>query len=91
MALLNLEAACHDARRYENPESLDFSRDIGRQMVFGAGAHFCLGANLAKVVYETALTTLTARFPNLALAVAPDAVGWDYETFQGVVELPVRL
>ena len=80
---------CHDARRYANPDALDLSRETGRQLVFGAGPHFCLGAGLAKVVFETALTTLTTKFPTLELAVAPDAVGWDYETFRGVVSLPV--
>jgi cytochrome P450 len=90
MALLNLEGACRDARRYTEPDTLDLSRDTGRQLAFGAGPHFCLGANLAKLVLETAFTTLATRYPTLQLAVAPEDVGWDYETFAGIVSLPVK-
>ncbi len=90
LALLDLEAACRDARRYASPDELDLARDTGRQLAFGAGAHFCLGANLAKLVLETAFETLTSRFPSLELACAPEDVEWDFETFAAVVGLPVR-
>ena len=88
MAILDLEGACRDARRYADPDTLDLARDTGRQLAFGAGPHFCLGANLAKVVLETAFRTLATRFPTLHIAGAD--VGWDYETFQGIVSLPVE-
>jgi cytochrome P450 len=88
MVVLDVEAACHDARRYENPETLDIARPAGRQLTFGAGAHFCLGANLAKLVLGVALRTLTDRFPTMTLA---GDVEWDYETFHGIVNLPVRV
>jgi cytochrome P450 len=90
MAILDLEGACRDARRYTDPDTLDLSRDTGRQLAFGAGAHFCLGANLAKVVLETGFRTLVTRFPALAFACAPEDVSWDYETFAGIVSLPVN-
>jgi cytochrome P450 len=86
--ILDVEGACHDARRYENPDTLDITRPPGRQLTFGAGPHFCLGANLAKVVLGVALRTLTARFPEMVLA---GEVVWDYETFHGIVNLPVRV
>ncbi len=90
MAILDLEGACRDPRRYAEPDTLNLTRDSARQLAFGAGVHFCLGANLARVVLETAFTTLVTRYPSLHLAVAPDDVLWDYETFAGVVSLPVR-
>lgn len=90
MALLDLAGACRDPNRYTDPDKLDISRGAGRQLAFGAGAHFCLGANLAKVVLETGFTTLATAFPTLQLACPPEAVGWDYETFIGIVSLPVR-
>jgi cytochrome P450 len=90
LALLDLEAACRDARRYTQPDRLDLSRETGRQLAFGAGPHFCLGANLAKVVLETAFRTLATTCPDLRLAVASDDVTWDYETFAGIVSLPVK-
>lgn len=92
LAVLNIDGACRDPRRYEHPDSLDLTRAPGRQMAFGAGPHYCLGANLARVVMETALTTLTARCPELHVAAAgPEDVRWDYETFSGIVQLPVAV
>jgi cytochrome P450 len=91
LVLLDIEAACRDARRYENPDQLDIARPAGRQLTFGAGAHFCLGANLAKLVLAVALRTLGAHFPSMSLAVPPEDVVWDFETFAGIVSLPVRV
>ncbi|HET9728091.1 MAG TPA: cytochrome P450, partial [Acidimicrobiia bacterium] len=91
LALLSIENACHDPQRYDEPDAIDFGRDPGKQMMFGAGPHFCLGANLAKVTYTVALEMLAMRFPGLSLAGGPDDVTWDYETFHGIVHLPVRL
>ena len=90
MAILNLEGACRDARRYTEPDTLDLSRDTRRQLAFGAGPHFCLGANLAKIVLEAAFNTLATRYPTLSLACAPEHVGRDYETFAGIVSLPLE-
>jgi cytochrome P450 len=89
LAYLDLSAACHDARRYQEPNTLDITRDPGRQLAFGAGPHFCLGANLAKVVLESAFTTLATRFPDLRLAGSADEIEWDFETFEGIVGLPL--
>ena len=92
MVILDLEAACRDARRVSQPERLQLDRaDSGRQLAFGAGPHFCLGANLAKIVLETVFHMLPTRFPTLELACAPDDVVWDYETFSGIVGLPVAV
>lgn len=89
MAILHLASACRDPGRYEDPDVLDIGRDPGRLLAFGAGPHFCLGANLAKVTLETALVTLTRRLPELALVDDRDRVRWDHNTFHGIVELPV--
>jgi cytochrome P450 len=89
LALLDLAGACRDARRHREPDTLDLTRDTGRQLAFGAGAHFCLGANLAKVVLESAFAALADRFPELRMAGPPDAVEWDYETFEGIVSLQI--
>ncbi|MFC9174809.1 cytochrome P450 [Streptomyces sp. NPDC057107] len=43
---------------------------------FGAGAHYCLGAWLARTELRTALHLLAARLPELRLAEPPDAVLW---------------
>jgi cytochrome P450 len=60
----------------------------GRLLTFGAGPHFCLGANLARAELEEALTFLAPRMPGLA----PDgpAVLGNLEGIYGVESLPLR-
>jgi cytochrome P450 len=55
---------------FTNPEQLDLRRPAGRpaHLGYAHGPHFCLGAALARVQTETALTALLRRFPGLALA-----------------------
>jgi cytochrome P450 len=55
------------------------------------GSHFCLGASLARLEGEIALTTLFSRFPSLHLAVPPDSLRWRKSlALRGLVELPVN-
>lgn len=89
VASANLVAACRDPKRHHDPDTLDLTRGQAKQLAFGAGAHYCLGANLAKVGIAVALETLIGRYPGLALD--GDGVTWDYEGFSGVVALPVTL
>jgi cytochrome P450 len=60
----------------------------GRLLTFGAGAHFCLGANLARAELEEALTFLAPRMPGLAAA-GPAVLG-GIEGIYGVDSLPLR-
>jgi cytochrome P450 len=65
-----LACANRDPRVFTNPEQLDVRRPAGRpaHLGYAHGPHFCLGAALARVQTETALTALLRRFPGLALA-----------------------
>ncbi len=47
LSLLN-GAADRDERHFPNPDAFDVRRDIDRQLAFGYGAHFCIGAALAR-------------------------------------------
>jgi cytochrome P450 len=60
----------------------------GRLLTFGAGPHFCLGANLARAELEEALTFLAPRMPDLA-AGGPAVLG-GIEGIYGVESLPLR-
>lgn len=80
-----LAAANRDPRVYADPDDLDLHRLPGAptHLGFAHGPHFCLGAALARVQTETALSALLHRFPNLALAdpgaaVIPDPATWRY-------------
>ena len=58
-----------------------------RVLTFGAGAHFCLGSNLARAELEEALTFLPARMPGLHPA-GPVQLG-GVEGIYGVDSLPL--
>ncbi|MFD7496300.1 cytochrome P450 [Streptomyces sp. NPDC059832] len=49
-------------------------------LAFGAGAHYCLGAWLARLELQLALHRLAARFPGLRLAQPADTVEWHVGT-----------
>jgi cytochrome P450 len=65
-----LACANRDPRVFTNPEQLDLRRPAGQpaHLGYAHGPHFCLGAALARVQTEVALTALLRRFPALALA-----------------------
>ena len=48
MLLLSFGSANRDPEVFRDPDRLDLDRDAADSLVFGHGAHFCLGANLAK-------------------------------------------
>jgi cytochrome P450 len=60
---LMLGAANRDPRRWENPNTLDITREGKRHLAFGEGIHFCLGGPLARLEGRIALATFLARVP----------------------------
>jgi cytochrome P450 len=87
MAILG--AANRDPEQFSDPNQLDVGRAENRQISFGFGIHFCLGAPLAKLEAEIALAAVTRRLPQLRLA--DDAVlEWQPSiVFRGLRSLPV--
>jgi cytochrome P450 len=73
-ATVAIVSANHDPRAFPDADRLDITRPAGQaaHLGFSHGPHFCLGASLARVETEVALTALLRRYPHLALAVAPD-------------------
>jgi len=65
--------ANHDPEAYPEPERFDITADRGRAkpLTFGAGPHFCLGANLARAELQEAFAFLAPRMRDLALAGEP--------------------
>jgi cytochrome P450 len=84
-----LGSANHDPAVYpDHPERLDITRPNVRPLSFGGGIHFCLGAQLARIEAEVAISTLLRRLPDLRL---DDAVNPEWRpTFvlRGLKRLP---
>jgi cytochrome P450 len=76
-------------REGDGGEAFDISAERdGRLFTFGAGAHYCLGVNLARAELEEALAFLAPRLPGLALAGTPVLGG--IEGIYNVESLPLR-
>jgi cytochrome P450 len=64
------------------------ARRDDRLLTFGAGPHYCLGANLARAELEEALAFLAPRMPGLAPDGPPELGG--VEGIYGIGALPLR-
>jgi cytochrome P450 len=64
---VSIAAANRDPDQFPHPNRLDVGRADNRHLAFAAGAHFCLGASLARLEARAAITTLVRRFPDLHL------------------------
>ena len=87
--MLLLAAAHRDPAATERPDEFDPTRAAIRHLAFGLGPHFCLGAPLARLEANVALSAVTMRFPNARLATEPA-----YKpnvTLRGVADLVVAV
>ena len=60
-------SANRDERRFPDPSSFMVEREPNPHLAFGHGAHFCLGAHLARMEIRVALSELLAAFSDFAL------------------------
>lgn len=61
------EAANHDPAKFENPDTIDFTRQTAGHLSFGHGVHHCAGAQLARIDLQEGLLVLLERAPELAI------------------------
>jgi cytochrome P450 len=77
--LVNLSAAWHDPGKWTEPARLDITRRLDGNIVFGAGAHFCIGTYLVRVQASLVLREFIARFPDAVLADGDGHLEYDYK------------
>lgn len=82
-----LGAANRDPAQFGEPDRLDLARHQGGPPSFGGGAHYCLGAPLARLEAQAAFPALLRRYPELRLA--DGAERRDSLTLRGFLKLPV--
>ncbi len=64
---LLLGAANRDPEKFPEPDRLSWNRQESSRLPFGSGIHYCLGAELARVQGQVALSSLIQRLPQLQL------------------------
>ncbi|MCU1667617.1 MAG: cytochrome [Blastococcus sp.] len=90
LVMAALVAADRDPALLDEPDRLDITRGGMGHVAFGHGLHHCLGAPLARMEMKTAFPALLRRFPQLALAVPYEEIGFRGHHFiHGLHSLPV--
>ncbi len=90
--LLLLPGSAHrDERVFDNPNDYVIGREIGSKMMsFGSGAHFCLGAHLARMEARVALSELFKRIRGYEVDEA-NAVRVHSSNVRGFAHLPITV
>jgi cytochrome P450 len=82
-----LAAGNRDPAVFAAPDRLDIGRSNIRPLSFGGGLHFCIGAQLARLEAEIAITTLVRRLPTLRIHDMEHPKWRPLAAFRGLEEL----
>jgi cytochrome P450 len=83
-------SANRDPAQFADADTLDLDRADNKHVGFGRGPHYCLGAPLARLEAEIALTALFERLPTLRLAISESDLYWrPIPIFRSLASLPV--
>ena len=85
-----LGAANRDPQQFKDPDHLDLNRLPNPHLAFGAGEHFCIGNQLARLEGQIAILRMVQRFPQMRLATQSPEWAPNYG-FRGLKALPVTL
>ncbi len=84
-------SANRDAAVFRDPFTFDIARDPNDHVAFGYGAHFCLGASLARLELRVFFEELLQRMPGLQLATSDPPPMRASNFIVGIEELPVAV
>lgn len=87
--LLVYGSANRDEREFDEPDIFAIDRVVERQLAFGHGIHFCLGAPLARLEARIAFSELYSRSPDWRVTGAPQRL--HSGPIRGLLSLPVCL
>jgi cytochrome P450 len=88
--VLAFGSANRDERKFANPDTFDINRRPLGHLGFGSGKHFCLGAQMARLVAEVAIRRFLSRVPDYHLAA--DSVAWNSSSnFRSPTALPFAM
>ena len=88
--VLAFGSANRDERKFANPDTFDINRRPLGHLGFGSGKHFCLGAQMARLVTEVAIRRFLSRVPDYHLAA--DSVAWNSSSnFRSPTALPFAM
>lgn len=87
--LLLFGSANRDDHAFHHADRFDINRDPERQVAFGRGIHFCLGASLARLEARIALQALLARHPDWDVDLDA-AVRLRSGPIRGYISLPIQ-
>jgi cytochrome P450 len=86
----NIRAANRDESVFKDAQRFDITRARNKHLSFGVGAHYCLGAGLARLEGAAAIAALFEAFPRLRLVDASEPPRWrSTASFRGLDHLPV--
>ena len=89
--LLAPGSAHRDERVFDDPDDFRIGRDIGSKLLsFGSGAHFCLGAHLARMEARVALTEMFERISDYQVDETA-AVRVHSSSVRGFAHLPITV
>jgi cytochrome P450 len=89
--LLLLGSANRDPDVFPDGDRYDIGRDTTQLISFGAGRHYCLGANLARLESNIVLTELMSRVADIAVDESRDVVRVRSVNVRGFAHLPVQV
>jgi len=90
-AVIGLVGAINrDPERFERADEFDIGRQANTQFTFGGGAHFCIGAPLARLEAQIAFSSVFEKYRHIELAGPPE---WrlDRMNARGLAHLPLNM